>query len=84
MIELKNIDLSKVSIEGQLKKIDEEEKEFMECLVNPEESKEHTIEEFLDTVQAMIGLLYKLGITAQDVMDYYPNHLKKLETRPRD
>lgn len=84
MIELKNIDLSNVSIEEQLKKIDEEENEFMECLVNPEESKEHTIEEFLDTVQAMIGLLYKLGITAQDVMDYYPNHLKKLEKRPRD
>lgn len=34
--------------------------------------------------KAMIGLLYKLGIAAQDVMDYYPNHLKKLETRPRD
>lgn len=84
MIELKNIDLSKVSIGEQLKKIDEEENEFKECLVNPEESKEHTIEEFLDTVQAMIGLLYKLGITAQDVMNYYPNHLKKLETRPRD
>lgn len=87
MIELKNIDLSNVSIEEQQNKCLEEEVEFWEALAKWQlgaDSKEHVIEELLDEFQSKLGFLYKRGITAQDVMDYYPNHLKKLETRPRD
>ena len=41
------------------------------------------ISEFWDTVQARLGILQKLGVDAKIVMKYYPEHLKKLENRPR-
>lgn len=77
-IELKNIDLSNISMTEQWDKVAEEDIEF-------EESDDifEMISEFWDTVQARLGILQKLGVDAKIVMKYYPEHLKKLENRPR-
>ena len=77
-IELKNIDLSNISMTEQWYKVAEEDIEF-------EESDDifEMISEFWDTVQARLGILQKLGVDAKIVMKYYPEHLKKLENRPR-
>lgn len=87
MINLKNIDISKVNLKAQLKKCLEEETEFYEAYneaLTKESEREHLIEEFYDCMQSKLGLLYKLGISAYDVMEYYPKHLEKLKHRPRD
>lgn len=82
-IELKNIDLSEVTIEEQIAKIIEEDIEFLKALNNNNNHSE-VIEELLDTFQARIGLAYlKCGITAKDIMEGYPMHLEKLPYRPR-
>lgn len=77
-IELKNIDLSNISMTEQWDKVAEEDIEF-------EESDDifEMISEFWDTAQARLGILQKLGVDAKIVMKYYPEHLKKLENRPR-
>lgn len=77
-IELKNIDLSNITMGEQWDKVAEEDIEF-------EESDDifEMISEFWDTVQARLGILQKLGVDAKIVMKYYPEHLKKLENRPR-
>ena len=87
MIKLQNIDLSKVSLKEQYKKCIEEECEFYEAANNAltqEKERDHAMEEFYDCMQSKLGVLYKLGISAYDVMKYYPNHLEKLKHRPRD
>ena len=86
MIELKNIDLSKVSIREQFKKVIEEHEELIDALdglYKTEDTKEHVIEEYWDVVQAWLGVLDKYGINADEVMEGYSKHLKKLEHRPR-
>lgn len=86
MIELKNIDLSKVSIRGQFKKVIEEHEELIDALdglYKTEDTKEHVIEEYWDVVQSYLGVLSKYGITAKEVMEYYPKHLEKIKNRPR-
>lgn len=86
MIELKNIDLSKVTIVSQYSKAVEEENEYHEALSNfikQADTKEHVIEEFFDWIQAELGILYKRGITAEEVMLEYPKHLEKIKNRPR-
>lgn len=87
MIVFKNIDLSKVSIEKQYIKAAEEQNEYREALngfIKGTDTKEHVIEEFLDWVQAELGILHKRGITADEVMAEYPKHLEKIKNRPRD
>lgn len=86
-IVLKNIDLSKVSLNGQSKKVVEEDNEFFEALQELEYNgigQGHVIEEFWDVVQSRIGLLEKHGISAECVMAGYCNHLEKIKDRPRD
>lgn len=100
MIELKNIDLSKVSLKEQYKKAFEEQHEleielfkleqkiFAQSLTSipvfMETYKQNVISEFWDLVQAWLGVLAKDGINADKVMDEYPKHLEKLKHRPRD
>ena len=87
MIELKNIDLRKVSILKQYKKAIDEEDEYWRALngfIVGIDTKEHVIEEFFDWIQAELGILEKIGITADEVMAGYPNHLEKIKNRPRD
>ena len=86
MIELKNIDLSKVSMSEQTKKIIEERNELIDALNGfyiEEDVKEHVIEEFWDLVQAYLGILDMYCITADEVMAGYPKHLEKIKHRPR-
>ena len=92
MIELKNIDLTGITLKEQMNKVSEEETELLDALnkynlsINSKEreySREHIKEEYCDVVQVWLGLLDKYGITAKEVMEYYPKHLKKLEHRPR-
>ena len=99
MIELKNIDLSKVTLKEQYKKAFEEQHELEIELIKLEEKihlqsltsvviydlieRKNALGEFWDVVQAWLGVLAKDGITAKEVMEYYPKHLKKLEHRPR-
>ena len=88
MIELKNIDLSKVEPADQMRKFDEEYEEFIESVVDhsygKDKSNEHMIEEFYDLLQAGLGLLTFEGVYADEVMAGYPRHLEKLKHRPRD
>lgn len=83
MIELKNIDLNNVKIEEQCRKVSEEYTEFADAVMIKNNT-QNIIEEFYDTLQAMLGLMYKLDkITAEDVMAEYPKHLTKIKDRPR-
>lgn len=87
-IVLKNIDLNDITIIQEVNKYDEETKEFNEAFYEYTvhetiENKEHLIEEYFDVLQSMLGLLDKLGITAQEVMQGYPKHLEKIKDRPR-
>lgn len=89
MIELKNIDLSKVTLCNQIKKSQEEDVELWEAIQDyerekTEKNREHVIEEFWDRMQADLGVLYKLGISAYDVMLDYDKHIEKIKNRPRD
>lgn len=82
-IELKNIDLSGISIEKQMCKVIEEDTEFLRALNS--KNKKGIVEEIWDTFQVRIGLAYiKCGVTAKEIMEGYPIHLEKLPYRPRD
>lgn len=99
MIELKNIDLSKVDLKEEYKKAFEEQHEleielyklerkiFAQSLtslpVYMETYRQNVISEFWDVVQAWLGVLAKEGITADEVMAGYPKHLEKIKHRPR-
>ena len=86
MIELKNIDLRKVSFQEQYEKTVEETNELTDALNGfyiEEDVKEHVIEEFWDVVQAYLGELDMYGISAKEVMAGYPKHLEKIKNRPR-
>lgn len=80
-IELKNIDLTAISLHEQWDKVFEEDTEFYKAMQNSD--RDNQLEEFWDTVQARLGILRKHGIPAKEVMEYYHKHLKKLENRPR-
>lgn len=81
-IKFKNIDLSSISIEDQVKKVEEEDQEFIEAIFSG--SKDHALEELCDKFQAALGLAEKVrGITAAEVMEYWPKHMDKLKNRPR-
>ena len=86
MIELKNIDLSKVTYSEQYNKAREEEREFYEAFMKYQQgkdTKDHVIEELLDEFQSKLGLVNKWDIKAEDIMREYPKHLEKLKNRPR-
>lgn len=88
VIELKNIDVSNITLAAEIAKHDEELSEFYEAfyehLEKPNDRTEkHLIEEFWDVVQVNLSLLDKLNIRADKVMKYYKEHLNKIEHRPR-
>ncbi|MEG2412589.1 MAG: hypothetical protein RSA29_17065 [Clostridium sp.] len=80
-VKLVNIDLKGINYNQQLIKIEEEDKEFLEAIESNDDK--HKIEEFWDSVQARLGLLDMDGISAERVMQGYPEHLNKLKNRPR-
>ncbi|MEG2656095.1 MAG: hypothetical protein RSA29_10395 [Clostridium sp.] len=82
MIELKNIDLSSVTNEEQSDKVIEELNELMTAIKTGTD--DEVVEETLDTFQSLLGLILKRrNITAYEVMESYPKHLKKIKNRPR-
>lgn len=87
MIKLVNIDLSKVDKVTQVLKAKEERKELHSALADytcKVDTKEHVIEEYWDLMQSYLGVLQKVGISAEEVMEHYPKHLEKMKNRPRD
>lgn len=88
MIELKNIDVSKVTLSEEIQKHDEELNEFYEAFFehigkHNKETERHLIEEFWDLVQVNLSLLDKVEISAEKVMKSYSEHLEKIKHRPR-
>ncbi|NAS18633.1 hypothetical protein GND98_012330 [Clostridium butyricum] len=88
-IHLKNIDLTGVTFLDELKKIDEESREFNEALIEylyerTEENKVHLLEELSDKFQTHLSMLNIIGIDLEELIKYWnTDHLKKLENRPR-
>lgn len=80
-IEFKNIDLRKISKTEQVEKVIEELQEFWNAYNNKD--RENLKEEFFDVMQAMLGLMHKEGITAEEVMEGYSKHIEKIKNRPR-
>ena len=80
-IELKNIDLSKVTIEEQIDKVTEEESEFWDAYWK--QDNDNLIEEFYDVMQSMLGLMHKTGISTEEVIEGYSKHIEKIKKRPR-
>lgn len=89
MIELKDLDLTGITPIEELRKVEEENKEFedavYECICNnTEENRNHVIEEFWDKVQSSLSYMQvTLGIKAVDAERSYPKHLQKIKKRPR-
>ncbi len=82
MIELKNINLDGVTIMRQINKVYEEVNEFEMAVIMGDI--DNAVEEFFDVVQASLGALHKMGLSAEYVMEQYPKHIEKLKFRPRD
>lgn len=82
MIELKNINLDGVTIMRQINKVYEEVNEFEMAVIMGDI--DNAVEEFFDVVQASLGALQKMGLSAEYVMEQYPKHIEKLKFRPRD
>lgn len=80
-IELKNINLDGITQQEQINKIYEEVDEFSQGVVMGD--LDNSIEEFFDVVQAGLGALQKMGLSADYVMSQYPKHLSKIKDRPR-
>ncbi len=83
-IVLKNIDLSQVSLVEQKLEFEKEIEEFKEALFNYEHGysiKRHIIKKYFDMMQTGLGLLQKVNINADEVMEGYPKHLLKMEQR---
>lgn len=84
-IKLKNIDLTGYKPAEQMKKVNEEYREFIEAIEEHNyrnlKDNSHMIEEFWDLVQAGLGLLHFEGVEAKEVMEGYQEHLQKMEAR---
>ena len=79
---IKNIDLSQVSLVEQKLEFEKEIEEFKEALFNYEHGysiKSHIIKKYFDMMQTGLGLLQKVNINADDVMEEYPKHLEKIK-----
>jgi len=88
-IELKNIDLTGISLPEELYKRDEEYKEFADALFTylwdtNEITKEHLKEEACDVIQVVLSVLNILDIEVEEITEYWnTKHLEKLKDRPR-
>ena len=88
-IELRNIDLTGLTLIDEINKAEEERKELYEAIVEygyyPEtESKKHLLEESCDNIQVMLSILKTVGIDIQEIVEYWnTEHLRKIQLRPR-
>jgi NTP pyrophosphatase (non-canonical NTP hydrolase) len=88
-IQLKNIDLTGLSLVDELEKRDEEYKEFADAIITylydtNGITKEHLKEEACDVIQVVLSVLKILDIEVEEITEYWnTKHLEKLKDRPR-
>ena len=88
-IELRNIDLTGLTLIDEINKAEEERKELYEAIVEygyypTTESKKHLLEESCDNIQVMLSILKTVGIDIQEIVSYWnTEHLRKIKLRPR-
>ena len=80
-VELHNINLDGITQQEQINKIYEEVDEFVQAILKGDVT--NAVEEFFDVLQASLGSLQKMGLSADYVMSQYPKHLSKIVNRPR-
>lgn len=81
MIELKNINLEGITQQEQIQKVYEETDEFVQAIIKVDAS--NAIEEYFDMLQAGLGALQKMGLSAEYIMSQYGKHITKIKCRPR-
>lgn len=88
-IELRNINLTGLTLVDELEKAEEEEKEFIQALINylydkHEISRNHLLEELCDTIQVKLSTMKTIDIDIEEIVAYWnTKHLEKLKDRPR-
>ena len=85
-IELKNIDLKGLTLDDEIKKLEEEFKEFKDVITGKDNDTSffHAVEEMFDIVQAALGVIFlKYKKKASAVMRLYQYHELKIMNRPR-
>lgn len=88
-IELRNIDLTGLTLLDEIEKAEEESKEFYEALVKygyyrTDKNRKHLIEEGCDKMQVTLSELKSVGIDIPEVAKHWnTEHLSKIQLRPR-
>ena len=88
-IELRNIDLTGLTLIDEINKAEEERKELYEAIVEygyypTTESRNHVKEEACDNIQVILSELKTVGIDIQEIVEYWnTEHLRKIQFRPR-
>lgn len=86
-IELMNINLKGITLDKEIKKLEEEYGEFMNVINGEDEDTSfyHAVEELFDIVQAALGVIFlKYKKKANAVMRLYQYHEIKIKNRPRN
>ena len=86
-ITLKNVDTSDKTLIDQIEKVIEDGEELTKTVVNyvlgpvnrDVVCKEDTIKAFWDMVQTGLGVLQKIDVDAEEIMEYYNKNLDKLK-----
>ena len=88
-IELRNIDLTGLTLIDEMNKAEEERKELYEAIVEygyypTTESRNNVKEEACDNIQVILSELKTVGIDIQEIVEYWnTEHLRKIQLRPR-
>ena len=88
-IELRNIDLTGLTLIDEMNKAEEERKELSDAILEygyypTTESKKHLLEESCDNIQVILSELKTVGIDIQEIVEYWnTEHLRKIKLRPR-
>ena len=88
-IELRNIDLTGLTLIDEMNKAEEERKELYQAILEygyypTTESRNHVKEEACDNVQVILSELKTIGIDIQEIVEYWnTEHLRKIQLRPR-
>ena len=88
-IELRNIDLTGLTLIDEMNKAEEERKELYDAILEygyspTTESRNHVKEEACDNAQVILSELKTIGIDIQEIVEYWnTEHLRKIQLRPR-
>jgi len=89
-IELRNINLTGLTLVDELEKAEEEDKEFKQALLGylydkHDISREHLLEELCDTIQVKLSTMKTIDIDIEEIVGYWnTKHLEKIKDRPRE